>query len=89
MVKENISQEFRLRNIGETSNYFFEEIEQNELMSRKHKKVCTTRNYIEHFLILASTINRCISISTFAPLLRIPIGITSSAIGLKICAIAA
>ena len=25
-------------------------------MSRKHKKVCTTLNYIEHFFILATTI---------------------------------
>ena len=31
----------------------------------------------------------CISISAFASLLGIPIGITSSAIGLKICAITA
>ena len=34
MAKENISQEFRLENIDETRNYFLEEIEQNELMSR-------------------------------------------------------
>ena len=85
-----MSQEFRLKNsINETKNYFLEEIKQNELMSRKHKKVCTTLNYIEHFLILASTITGCISISAFASLIGIPIGITSSAIGLKICAITA
>ena len=55
-------------------------------MSKKHKMVCTTLNYIEHFLILASTITGCVSISSFASLVRIPIGISSSAIGLKICA---
>ena len=38
---------------------------------------------------LASTITGCISISAFASLIGIPIGITSSAIGLKICAITA
>ena len=76
-----MSQEFRLKNINETRNYFHEEIEQNELMSRKHEKVCTTLNYIEHFLILASAITGCISISAFASLLGIPIEITSSAIG--------
>ena len=54
MVEENISQDFRLKNIGKTRNYFFEEIEQNELMKRKHKKVRTTLNYTENFLILAS-----------------------------------
>ena len=89
MVEENISQEFRLKNIDETRNYLIEEINRNELMSKKHKKVCTTLNYIEHFLILASTITGCISISAFASLIGILIGITSSAIGLKICAITA
>ena len=54
-------------------------------MSRKHKKVCSTLNYIEHILI--STITGCISISDFNSFLDIPIGITSSAKGLKICAI--
>ena len=29
MVEENISQEFRLRNIDETRDYFLEEMEQN------------------------------------------------------------
>ena len=58
-------------------------------MSKKHKKICTTLNYIEHFLILSSTITGCVSISTFASLIGIPIGITSSAIGLKIFAITA
>ena len=29
MVEENISQEFRLKNIDETRSYFLEEIEQN------------------------------------------------------------
>ena len=83
-----MGQEFRLKNINKTRNYFLEEIEQNELMSRRHKKVFVTPKYIEHFLILASTITRCISISAFAFSLGIPIGITSSAIGLKIFAIA-
>ena len=58
-------------------------------MSKKHKKVCTTLNYIEHFLILPSTITGCISISAFSSFIGIHIGITSSVIGLKICAIAA
>ena len=58
-------------------------------MSKKHKKVCITLNYIEHFLILASTISGCVSISAFASLVGIPIGITSSAIRLKIYAITA
>ena len=31
MVEENIGQEFRLQNIVETTNYFVEKIDQNEL----------------------------------------------------------
>ena len=58
-------------------------------MSKKHKKVCTGLKYIKYFLILASTITGCISISAFASLIGIPIGITSYTMGLKICAIAA
>ena len=85
----SMNQKFRLKNIDETRNCFLEEIKQNALMSWKHKKVFTTLNYIEHFLILASTITRCISISAFASLLDIAIGITSSAIELKIWAITA
>ena len=89
MSEENISQEFRLKNIDETRNYLIEEINPNELMNKKHKKVCTTSNYIEHFLIFASTITGCVSISAFASLVGIPIGIASSTIGLKICVITA
>ena len=58
-------------------------------MRKKYKKVCTTLNYIKHFLILVFTITRFISISDFASLIGIPIENTSSLIGLKICAITA
>ena len=39
MDEENLSQEFRLKNIKEIKNYFIKETNQNELMSKKHKKV--------------------------------------------------
>ena len=58
-------------------------------MSRKRKKVCTTLNYIENFLVLVSAINGRVSISVFASLIGIPVEITSSAIGLKIFAVTA
>ena len=85
-LKKNISQEFRLNSTDEARNYFLEQIEKNQLMSQKYKTVCTTLNYIEHFLILACTITGSISISTFIFLLGIPTGIMSSTIGFKICA---
>ena len=37
MPEENISKEFRLKNIDETRNYVIDEINQNELMSEMHK----------------------------------------------------
>ena len=45
MSKENKSQELTLKNIEKTINYFIEEIDQNELMSKKHEKVCKTLRY--------------------------------------------
>ena len=54
-----------------------------------HKKVYTIADYIERFLILASAITRCISFFAFSSLSGVPIEITISAIGLKICAITA
>ena len=45
--------------------------------------------YIEHFLIFASAITRCVLITAFASLVGFYIGMTSSAIGLKIWAITA
>ena len=51
MSEENISQEFRLRNVNKTKYYFLKEIQQNKLMSEKHKKVCTTLNDIDNFIL--------------------------------------
>ena len=78
-----------MKNIKETRNYFIKEVDQNGLMSNKHQKFCTTLSYIKCFLILASVVAGCISISAFASLLGIPIGTTSSDIDLKLCAITA
>ena len=56
-------------------------------MSGKYKKTCKYLNYVEHLLILASTITSCVSIFAFASLVCAPVGNTSSVVGLKICAI--
>ena len=56
---------------------------------QKVQKVSYNSHYIEHFLILASTIIGCISTSAFSSLLGIPRGVRSSALRLKICATAA
>ena len=86
MGEEKISQKFRLTIIQEIKKHFIKEIDQVELMSKQHKVVSKTLNYIEQF-ILASAITGCVSTFTFTSLLGIPIGVMSSAIGLKFCAI--
>ena len=78
-----------MRKIGEIKNYLTEGINQNEILSKKREKVCRVLNYIENSFIAVSTITGCFSISAFASLVGIPIGITSSAIVLKICIITA
>ena len=42
MAEENLRQEFRLESTDETRNYSIEEINRNELMSKKQKNICTT-----------------------------------------------
>ena len=44
MSNKNISQEFRLKNKDEKTNYLIEETNQNGLMSKKHKKSCASLN---------------------------------------------
>ena len=73
-VEENMSQKFRFKNINEKKKLFPCRIEENELTNRKHKKVCTTLN----ISYLAFSLTGCISISSFASLLGIAIGIKSS-----------
>ena len=46
--EENMNQEFRLKEIDEIRNYLIEEINQNELMSKKDRKIERVLNYTEH-----------------------------------------
>ena len=58
-------------------------------MRKKHRNGCRFLNYIENSLIVTSTITGCVSISAFASLVGVPVGITCSAIRLTICKISA
>ena len=89
MSKENINQEFRLKKIDKIRNYLIEEKIINELILKNRKNVCSGLNCTDHLLIVIFTITGCVSISAFASLVDVPIGIMNSSIGLKICAIAA
>ena len=54
---------------------FLEKINKSELMSKKYNKICISLNHIKHFLVLASKITECISMSTLASLFGITIEI--------------
>ena len=56
---------------------------------KKYEKTCKYLNYVERFLILVSTVTGCVSSSAIASVVAVPVGITSSAVGIKICAITA
>ena len=94
MAKENISQELRLKTLDKTRNYLIEEIIQKWKLFKLFKMnwwAKSTKRFIKLYwtLILSSRITGCVSISAFVSLVGVPIGITISAIRLKICAISA
>ena len=58
-------------------------------MGEKYKKTCNYFNRVQHFHILAWIIASCVSTSVFASVFCVPVGITSSPVGIKLCAITA
>ena len=84
MSKKNMNQKFRLTKIDEIRNYLIKEINRNGLMSKDR-----VLDYIDHSHIAISPITGCVSISAFASLVGIPIGITSSKTELKTSVITA
>ena len=72
-----------IKKINETRNYLLDEIKYFELMNEKHKKVCRVLNYFEHFLIFVSIVIGFVSVSVFASLFGVLVGIASSVLGLK------
>ena len=85
MSKKNMNQQFRLTKIDEIRNYLIKEINRNGLMSKD--RVLDYIDIISHIAI--SPITGCVSISAFASLVGIPIGITSSETELKTSVITA
>ena len=86
MKEENISQSLDFKKRKWVTSYFIEEMNQNELMSKKHKKVSRVPNFIEKVLILASAVTEYASISALASLVGSFVPILSSALELKIWA---
>ena len=57
-MAEEVTLEFRFKKKkkNETRNYLSEEINHNDLISEKYKKICKYLNFVEHLLILISTV---------------------------------
>ena len=83
MAEENIGQKFRVKEIDKIRNYFIKEIKQNELISKKHKKILSILSYIEHLLILACSFTGYVPISVFLSLAGIPLDVSSSVITIR------
>ena len=77
----NTGKKLRLKNVYERRNYLTEEINQNCLMSKRHKTFV--------WLLASFTVTGCVSISVFASLVYIPIGISYAVVGLNVCPITA
>ena len=73
----------------ETRVYLLEQRKPYHLMSEKYEKICKYLNCVEEVLILVSTVTGRVSASEFVLLVCVPVGFTSSAVGIKICAITA
>ena len=82
MVTGNIKWWY-IKKMKEKINYPIEEINQNVVMNKKHKKVYTFLNDIVHLLITFSMVTACVWISAFVSLVSFSVYIVSSAIGLK------
>ena len=67
MVENSKDQEFMLKKKKNRSSkiFFIVEINQNELISKKHKNVSAILNYIENVFILASIFTGYVSTSLF------------------------
>ena len=88
MLRTNISSlKFRFKKLDETRNYLLVEINHNDLMSEKYKKIFKYFNCIEHLLILVSAVTVYVSISAFSSLFCVPVGVTRSAVGMTLCKI--
>ena len=83
------SLECRLKKIDEKRNNLLDERKHNGLMIEKYEKTCKYLNYVEQLLILVLTVTGCVSFSAFVSLACVLVGITTSAVGIKMCPITA
>ena len=80
LTKINLSEQtkFRLDEISEIENYFYQEINQRKSCSKKLSKYVAAFDYIDKILIALSATSGGISVCSFTSLVGAPIGIASA-----------
>ena len=73
-------QHFRLNKINEIKDYFFAEIKERELMSKRLSKYIAFCDYFDKSLIVLSVTSGRISIASFATVIGTPVGIASASL---------
>ena len=68
----------KLKKITETENYFYQEINQRKLCSKKLSKYVTAFDYIDKILIVLSATSSGVSIISFTSIIGAPVGIASA-----------
>ena len=76
------NQQFTMNKISEIEDYFIAEIKERELMSKKLSKYISFFDYFDKSLIVLSVTSGGISITSFATVIGIPIGITIASLSL-------
>ena len=69
---------FRLDEISNIENYFFEEINQRKSCSKKLSKYVTAFDYRDKILIVLSAVTGGVSICSFTSIVGVPVGIESA-----------
>ena len=71
-------QQFRLNEINEIKDYFFAEIKEKELMSKRLSKYIASFDYFDKSLIVLSVTTSSISIASFSTVIEAPVGMASA-----------
>lgn len=69
MAEKSVSQEFKLKKIGQTINSHAEETDQNEFVSEKYKKIgITLKIYLKYWTLTYFNFSStgCVSVSALA-----------------------
>ena len=75
-------QQFRLNKINEIKDYFFAEIKERELMSKRLSKYIASFDYFDKSLIVLSVTTGSISIASFATVIGAPVRIVKASFSL-------